>query len=223
MLVKRGSMLMPESERIYNPFDFQPRFRTRLLLVPVGKVESLHLEVIPEICLSEFRIPASQDVMRRYKHHPGIPPPEEAFDENRQQYRASILLNILEKERKESFDYYRCIGLTSLDLFDNGKPFIWGAGLKGGGSGIVSLSRLWTPDLQREDEILLRRIQKAALYALGQTFGLPPCSFPPCIMYEAVSVEELDQQTFALCPVCRLRYEIALENAPAEHLPISFF
>lgn len=214
---------MPEPERIYNHFEFQPRYRTRLLLVPVGKVETSHLEVIPEICLSEFRIPAPQDLMRRYKHHPEIPPPKEAFDENRQQFRSSVLLDILEEERKKGFDFYRCIGLTSVDLFSNGKSFIFGAGLRGGGAGIVSLHRLWSPGLRGDEEVLIRRIQKVALYALGETFGLTPCPFPQCVMYEAANLEELDQQTPVLCPICRLRYEIALENAPTEHLPIHFF
>lgn len=58
-----------------------------------------------------------------------------------------------------------------------------------------------------------RRIEKQALFVVGQLIGLPPCDFPICAMHDTPTVAAIDSKPRDVCPPCQMRLE-QLQVAP---------
>ena len=123
-----------------------------------------------------------------------VPPPQGAWNADREQFDASLLLKELKDVPGE-----RTLGLIDKDIFDGDFNFIFGmADEDTHHSAVVSIWRLRadSPDL------FLDRVWKECLHELGHTFELDHCDTPRCLMRFSNTLAEVDEKSVALCPRC---------------------
>lgn len=139
-----------------------------------------------------------------------VPKEEPFFDKTRKQYNSDLLL----KSVKQSSEVYgrevRFVYVVDLDMVSFSEPSqtetLWPRTENGANVVLISLNALRkkTGGLSTEtvQETLLDRAQKIALRGLGATVGFdasPSAKNPSCLMYPAITREELDAEQITLC------------------------
>jgi len=120
-----------------------------------------------------------------------------AYDRNRMQYNASILLNSITAtwrakattETKTASSFY--LWIVSEDIFVRGMNFVFGVAKPGKGA-VLSTCRLDS----------LNMIKKEAIHEMGHVFGLQHCS-NKCVMQFSNSVYEAKKKPAELCDKCK--------------------
>ena len=121
----------------------------------------------------------------------------DAYDRNRMQYNASILLNSITTtwrakattKTKTASSFY--LWIVSEDIFVRGMNFVFGVAKPGKGA-VLSTCRLDSLDL----------IKKEAIHEMGHVFGLQHCS-NKCVMQFSNSVYEAKKKPAELCDKCK--------------------
>ena len=121
----------------------------------------------------------------------------DAYDRNRMQYNASILLNSITAtwrakattETKTASSFY--LWILSEDIFVRGMNFVFGVAKPGKGA-VLSTCRLDS----------LNMIKKEAIHEMGHVFGLQHCS-NKCVMQFSNSVNEAKKKPAELCDKCK--------------------
>ncbi len=128
----------------------------------------------------------------------------DAYDINRRQYDASILLNSITRRRTPphtgrgitprsgAFSLW----IVSVDIFVRGMNFVFGIAQQGEGA-VLSTYRLDSLDL----------IKKEAIHEMGHVFGLQHCS-NECVMRFSNSVYEAKKKPSRLCAKCKRLLQI---------------
>ena len=129
----------------------------------------------------------------------------EFYDPSRRQYNGTALLHRIDHEYAS--DSSKTLGLFTIDLFIPILTYIFGQAFLSGRIGIVSIYRLGNEryGIKTDDMILLERFRKETIHELGHMFGLIHCSDPVCVMRSSTYVEDIDQKSQALCPLCRMQ------------------
>jgi len=128
--------------------------------------------------------------------------PAHAFNEQRKQYDAKLILKSLMAERPRHI--HRLIGVTGADLYVPILKFVYGLAEINGHCALISLHRL-NPEFYDQPPnpgVLQRRCEKTALHELGHMLGLTHCRDRRCIMYSSTKIEDTDFKDAALCPSC---------------------
>ncbi|MEI9972501.1 MAG: archaemetzincin [Ignavibacteriota bacterium] len=114
-----------------------------------------------------------------------------AFDERRQQYYSTAIIQRLERLADPDA---RVLGVTGSDLFVPVLTFVFGEAQLDGNCAVVSTARLAEEfyGLPARHELLRERLVKEAAHELGHTFGLRHCSDWRCVMASSHAVERLD-------------------------------
>ena len=117
-----------------------------------------------------------------------------AYDRNRMQYNASILLNSITSWKvktttKTASSFY--LWIVSEDIFVRGMNFVFGVAKPGKGA-VLSTCRLDS----------LNMIKKEAIHEMGHVFGLQHCS-NKCVMQFSNSVNEAKKKPAGLCDKCK--------------------
>ena len=119
-----------------------------------------------------------------------------AYDRNRMQYNASILLNSITSwkvktttKTKTASSFY--LWIVSEDIFVRGMNFVFGVAKPGKGA-VLSTCRLNS----------LNMIKKEAIHEMGHVFGLQHCS-NKCVMQFSNSVYEAKKKPAELCDKCK--------------------
>jgi len=163
-------------------------------LVPVGRVESGHLEWLAEGLAS--RLPVACWI------RPDRLSGEFAYNPARGQYHSTeILKRLLQDPPAES---WRILGVTDVDLFIPILTFVFGEAQLGDTGALVSTHRL-RPEfygMPNDPELLRVRLLKEALHELGHTLGLQHCPDYLCVMSASHSVERIDLKRAGFCRTC---------------------
>jgi len=134
-----------------------------------------------------------------------------AFDTERKQFRAAVLLEML-KERSGAASLRR-IGVLEEDIYIEGRKYVFGVASEGAGCCLVSLLRLsgrfW--GMGEDAELFALRTRKLVLHELGHLFGLKHCR-GGCVMAFANSLVELDRLSDDFCSDCAEKLEEALRE-----------
>ena len=155
-------------------------------IVPVGEVNP---SVIHHLRTDIDSLPLTLTV------HTPIPLIKEAYNPQRNQYRARDLL-----ERLRAVPGNHVLGLTEVDLYASGLNFVFGLADCPGRAAIISLYRLHDPT----NEVLFReRAAKEVIHELGHTLGLEHCTEPGCVMFFSNSLADTDRKGKRFCASCR--------------------
>ncbi len=114
--------------------------------------------------------------------------PSRAFALTRRQFAADVLLGVIPDAARGA----AVVGLTEVDLFLEGRPFVFGASIPVRGVALVSAARLGA---------VPGRLEKVCRHELGHLAGLDDC-FDRCLMKPASDPTEIDTRPTALCPRC---------------------
>ena len=89
--------------------------------------------------------------------------------------------------------------VTELDMYDQGKPFVFGLASVTDRVGIVSLARIVDP---LDNAVTEHRLNKLVLHEVGHAIGLPHHAASSCVMRQDPSTQSLDTAPEALCSEC---------------------
>jgi archaemetzincin len=171
-----------------------------IYIVPIELEDTFYLEKLEEFIFNTFNL---RTRIRELKIDLN-----EAFDPNRVQYNSSLILRQL--ITKPPLDAEKILGVLGVDLFIPILTFVFGeAQLKGIGA-VVSTHRLHNRfyGLPENRDVTTYRLLKEAVHELGHTFGLIHCSQPKCVMNSSTYVENIDQKSAELCPLCQKSIKI---------------
>ncbi|WP_297092019.1 archaemetzincin family Zn-dependent metalloprotease [Thermococcus sp.] len=190
--------------------DFPPLTRT-ILLVPIGTIEKYIIRAVAgfvDSYYSRFGFSVERaDVL----------PEEEflgAYDPLRHQYIGRTFLPVLHgigKKRRAR----AVLGITRLDLYEEGMNFIFGIAHAGLRTAVVSTFRL-RPEFYGDapdERLYTERTIKEAMHELGHVFGLQHCPNERCVMHFSNSIIETDIKDALYCPTClkKLRKNLGAE------------
>jgi archaemetzincin len=131
-----------------------------------------------------------------------LPLPDGAFDAQRGQYDATLLLRAgLAANPSEAT---RLLVVTDLDIFVPMLTFIFGQAQVSGPGAILSLARLRQEfyGLPPRGDLLVERARKETLHELGHTFGLVHCRDLSCAMALSINVTNIDIKRGEYCSTC---------------------
>lgn len=129
-----------------------------------------------------------------------------ALDEERGQVDARKGLELLFRDRAP--DALIELDLTHRDIFEQGKPFVFGLASLSDRIAIISTARLRTGD----DRDFADRLTKLVMHEAGHTFGLHHHDADACVMRRDPSVASLDDAPTTPCQRCRQRLERRAET-----------
>ncbi|MBI3805385.1 MAG: hypothetical protein HY282_16680 [Nitrospirae bacterium] len=138
--------------------------------------------------------------------------PEGAYDRNRNEFRSSIFLRVLEAGRGEE---ERRLGIVDAPLYNPESDPVLAEVDRVDRVAIVSLAPLH-PGVERapEDDSLFRtRLLKEGVHALGRTYPFDPCENPKCVMHLSSSLDEIDRKSADFCMV----HQATLRQARLRH------
>ncbi len=129
--------------------------------------------------------------------------PEGAYDAQRRQYQAPILLKNM-KERKAGKSEL-ILGVTDVDIYAPGLNFVFGVADVTAGVVLISLARLREEFYgHRPDQRLFQeRSSKEAIHELGHACGLDHCVDAGCVMYFSNSIKDTDRKGSGFCSRCK--------------------
>jgi archaemetzincin len=161
------------------------------VLLPIGPV--------PADLLAQLRKEVSGIVKRDVTVAAPISRPAAAFDESRQQYRGSVLLEEVSRHDVAGAD--RVVGIIDADAYAPGLNFIFGQAMKPGRFAIVALPRLRDSFRGRpENPIRFRqRVVKEVVHEIGHSFGFEHCEDRKCVMHFSNSLGDTDYKSAHFC------------------------
>jgi len=126
-----------------------------------------------------------------------------AYNANREQYDASILLSYLIKDKdRGAKESSLSLWMVSDDIYVKGMNFVFGVA-QPGKAAILSIHRLDSLDL----------IKKEAIHELGHVFGLQHCT-NYCVMQFSNSLYEARMKPDRLCNKCSTLLRLRVQKAP---------
>jgi archaemetzincin len=139
---------------------------------------------------------------------PEIPVPGSALRPERMQHDADALLDVLFD--RLSLDVCRIVGVTEVDLYAEGRNFVFGYAHMRDRVAIFSTCRLRDSFWGRAEdrEAYGQRIDKALIHELGHTFHAPHCSEEQCVMRQVEHLWQLDELAASLCTSCHERISV---------------
>ena len=126
-----------------------------------------------------------------------------AFNPGRNQYLGRVFLPTL-SSLANRLKAIAVVGITDLDLYEEGLNFIFGLANPSLRSAVVSVRRLRNEfyGLEPDENLLLERAIKEVMHELGHVFGLSHCPNPKCVMHFSNSLLDTDVKGPLYCPVC---------------------
>ncbi|WP_456367845.1 archaemetzincin family Zn-dependent metalloprotease [Thermococcus sp.] len=131
-----------------------------------------------------------------------------AYNPLRNQYLGRIFLPTL-SSLASKLGAIAVVGITDLDLYEEGLNFIFGVANPSLRSAVVSVRRLRNEfyGLKPDKELLLERTVKEVMHELGHVFGLSHCPNRRCVMHFSNSLIDTDVKGPLYCQVCEKKLE----------------
>jgi len=131
---------------------------------------------------------------------PPVTVPQQAYDAGRDQYLAdTIIEEIYPLKGKGSY----LLGVTGVNLFTQGKNFVFGEASPMMETAIISLFLLGGSSVN--DDLLLQRAVKEAVHEIGHLMGMDHCPDGQCVMHFSGSLIDTDVKNRFFCSHCQPR------------------
>ena len=181
-----------------------PINENRIGVVSIGDVSTTALSVITAHIAGYLDLPA--------RVLPPLAHPAYAFDAQRRQYNAAMIINQLESATIGPFD--KVVGVVDVDIFLPIFTHVFGEARQGGNTAIVSMYRLGKKksDPASASVIALERAAKIALHELGHLYDLAHCADAKCLMHYSGDLDELDQTPLYFCRYCTVYFRDAVKR-----------
>lgn len=168
----------------------------RVLIIPIGEIESLILKDIASVLEKTFHF--------EVKLTGGISIPVDSYNQRRNQYHSTTILRRLQSIKK---DFDRVLGVIDVDLYVPELNFVFGEADIFSGIAIISLIRLRQEfyGLPQDRGLFHLRAIKEAIHEIGHTCGLSHCPDPRCIMHFSNSLSDTDIKGPDFCNICKNR------------------
>lgn len=186
------------------------RCSNAIAVLPLGRVRKDALAIADRAIPLIFGVPTM-----RLKP---VALPRHAFDRNRIQYDAHLLLDFLLKRIPASV--LRVVGITDEDIFMGGKSFVFGCAYH------FSVAVCSTRELREEPPgggepdpaVFENTFSEILIHEIGHTCGAQHHHDPRCVMSETGIVCPLYEQTSAFCESClgKIRSGFKIDPAGAE-------
>lgn len=119
----------------------------------------------------------------------------EAFDPEREQYRAELMLAATRRLVSG-----RVLGVVDADLYAEGLNFVFGMAEHPGRVAVIALPRL---RLGADEAVYRDRMLKEAVHELGHTLGLAHCQRSKCVMHFSNCLADTNRKGSDYCADCR--------------------
>jgi archaemetzincin len=124
---------------------------------------------------------------------------------SRRQTDACALLNSVDMFRQRQGIRDFILVVTGKDIFSAGLSSLFGLARPSAGAAVVSTARLSNEFYGRggSEDDLIDRTTKEGAHEIGHLFGLDHCMTPECIMYNPLTLDDLDRKKRWFCPCCK--------------------
>jgi archaemetzincin len=143
---------------------------------------------------------------------PAMAIPEEAYQSQRGQYDARLVLKYL---ARFSFPpHSRLLAVTDVDLCTPIHTFVFGQAELGHSLAIVSDFRLkdMKEGIMAAEDVYYERLVKVVLHELAHTFSLYHCETPKCLMQVSRGLSHLDGLEIFFCERCSFALRQSISN-----------
>jgi len=160
---------------------------------PLGEIDPALLKIMAGSFLGELNITS--------RILPTLNQPDYAFDRNRIQYDAGMIISDLEST--EFKGCHKVIALIGEDLFIPVFSFVLGEARMGGSCALISICRLRKKP---------GRSVKVALHEFGHLMNLHHCQDETCVMKFSKNAQQLDSISRFFCTYCmeQINYQIKI-------------
>lgn len=170
--------------------------RSALVLQPLGDVDRRHAAL-----LGRLREYGAVFFGLETRIAPALPLTDAAHVPQRDQHNSSMILDDLAGRLPAGALIY--LGIADRDLFARGKKYVFGEGDLERRTGVLSLSRLETPDT----DLFLRRALRLMSHEAGHILSIAHCVKRRCLMQGSNTLAESDAQPLHLCREDRRKLE----------------
>jgi predicted Zn-dependent protease len=180
------------------------------VIVPFGVVPPEVLSAALDALESTFIHP----VEVRYP----IAPPATAYNAQREQYRASELLDALKTYAVPGI--FRVIGLINEDIYQAGTNFVFGTHWPNSRLIVIGVARFFNPAALPGEPVhdaLNRRVASTVISQMAGSLGLGRCATPGCARNPSNSLQDTDQKSAWLCPTCAAQIADWLKPSAKSH------
>ncbi len=165
-----------------------------IILIPIGDVDTAIINYLQDAIIKELHT--------RVVVESRIDVPRVAYNAERNQYLATIVLDSLTKYTKPDA---KLLGVTNVDLYVPNLNFVFGiaSGIPGNRC-VISLHRLYPRFYgeKHDEELFKLRVLKEAIHELGHLYGLMHCPNPKCVMHFSNSILDTDYKSYRFCKRC---------------------
>lgn len=167
----------------------------KIILRPLGKIDEKVLETINQSLVRSFGC-----IIEIY---PGDELPVHMFNRDRDQYNASLILDLL--KTYEMPERSKVLGIADVDMYVPELNYVFGLADMGGRGTVISLVRLRQEyyGLPPDEQLFLERVVKEATHELGHAFGLEHCTNNKCVMHFSNSLQDTDIKQNIFCQNCK--------------------
>ena len=163
--------------------------------IPIGKTDRATIEKFAKEVAGIYGV----------SYHIAVEPlelPQDAYDEERGQYLASVILEKL-NARPETANS-QVIGVASVDLYEQDMNWIFGLAEMPGHVSVISITRLRPEYWKRgkNEALFIKRAVKESVHEIGHTLGLEHCTNDRCVMQFSNSLGYTDYKSENFCKNC---------------------
>lgn len=168
--------------------------RAKIVIVPLGEADLATINRLAGTLGGIFN--RGVDILK------GMPTPEEAYNETRNQYYGRIILSKLERVKANARE--TVVGICEEDVYLPNAHYVLGYADALSGTAIISMFHFRQEfyGLPEDESKIYPRLYKEVIHQLANLYSIPACANPSCVHYESRNMMDIDNKSLRLCDIC---------------------